>query len=805
MNPQKLILRGFRGIKDGMGKDEFTLDLTQYHDAVLIALAGVNGKGKTTVLENLQPFPILPSRATGYSLAAFSMYDHIAGPEAVKDLFWLHEGKTYHSVNIWRVTGKKKSAEAYLFELDAQGVPTPYRTRDGVIADGKVDTFNQALCEILGTPDVYFASAFAAQNRRKLCDYKEAELKDLLTEFLNFGDIAETGERAAKVVSGLSTALKAMAPLLRVSEEAREGQPLALRTVEESRMALAQATEARERAQKTLADVKQSLATLQPDIAKRDLAIATKQALEAQRAQQEHTITQRAQLLAEVVQSIQAEATRDKTEQQARLSGLEKRLQAVQKATVERQALLAQREAIETAAVRAVEIETALAKAQQDSALARERVVARTEQDGAIKVLQEKLNNARTKFQTASAALERIRVQSKLCDEVPCIGSELQPRCKLLTDALAARAQANEQQASLDVMRNEGKALASSFSEKTEALAGAPDPKPALLAAEKVEAELRAALLAVQKMEALAPALAQALGSQQSADAELVTIERERAELDKAYSERQAERDARLLARRETPDELRDQALAAKAKIEADLNALVIPPVIEVAVLQARVAEQQAAVKRAEDAYAAAQSASAKAEAKLAAIDSSVAQAAPLREKVELLNVELSKWTLLAKALGRNGLIAMLIDEAGPTLASLANDILLASYGRRYSVSIVTQKTRANGEPVETFDILVHDAEAEEAKSLFMMSGGQRVWINDAITRAIALYCAMVGSHQYGALFGDEADGPLDAEAKEAYFRMQRKVAEMGKYEKVFLITQTPELLEQVDAVITFE
>ena len=56
MQPLSLRLRGFRGIRDGLGLDELTLDLEALvGDAQLVAIAGSNGRGKTTVMDNLHP------------------------------------------------------------------------------------------------------------------------------------------------------------------------------------------------------------------------------------------------------------------------------------------------------------------------------------------------------------------------------------------------------------------------------------------------------------------------------------------------------------------------------------------------------------------------------------------------------------------------------------------------------------------------------------------------------------------------------------------------------------------------------
>jgi len=56
VQPLSLRLRGFRGIRSGLGRDTITLDLEALvGDAQLVAIAGSNGRGKTTVMDNLHP------------------------------------------------------------------------------------------------------------------------------------------------------------------------------------------------------------------------------------------------------------------------------------------------------------------------------------------------------------------------------------------------------------------------------------------------------------------------------------------------------------------------------------------------------------------------------------------------------------------------------------------------------------------------------------------------------------------------------------------------------------------------------
>lgn len=158
---------------------------------------------------------------------------------------------------------------------------------------------------------------------------------------------------------------------------------------------------------------------------------------------------------------------------------------------------------------------------------------------------------------------------------------------------------------------------------------------------------------------------------------------------------------------------------------------------------------------------------------------------------------------MLQKALGRDGILALSIDDAGPTLASLTNDLLLSCYGPRFSVRIDTQETvKSTGAQKETFDVIVFDAESNTEKSVSDMSGGEKIWINEALTRAIALYQAQSSGRTFHTLFSDESDGALDPEKKGQFVRMKRRVLELGGYCQEFFISHSPDVWPLADAVI---
>jgi exonuclease SbcC len=170
--------------------------------------------------------------------------------------------------------------------------------------------------------------------------------------------------------------------------------------------------------------------------------------------------------------------------------------------------------------------------------------------------------------------------------------------------------------------------------------------------------------------------------------------------------------------------------------------------------------------------------------------------------RIEQLSKEISQWVLLTKALGTDGIVAMSIEDAGPAIAGIANTLLDDCYGGRFALSLVTQKDTLAGITKETFKIQVEDNHRGEHKLLDDMSGGEKVWINECLVRAMALYMAQVADIRSQTLFSDESDGALDPQRKRQYMAMKRAVMARGGYEREYLITQTPELLEMCDAVI---
>src|SRR6516162_8068911 len=68
-------------------------------------------------------------------------------------------------------------------------------------------TYVQCVEEILGSAETFFTSVFAAQGRRQLSAYKNAEIKTLLADLLGLDEIRALGAKASETAKLLKAGL----------------------------------------------------------------------------------------------------------------------------------------------------------------------------------------------------------------------------------------------------------------------------------------------------------------------------------------------------------------------------------------------------------------------------------------------------------------------------------------------------------------------------------------------------------------------------------------------------------------------
>lgn len=805
MFAESLRLKGFRGIRDGMGRDEIVVDQTQLPaEAVLVALSGANGRGKTTLLDNLHPYPVMPSRATQDGLSRFSYYEHLCLPESEKELIWRHEGRRFRSHLVFRISGKRKT-EAFLLEwIDARWQPVAIA--DGTQSDGKMDTYTRCVVDILGTPEAFFTSVFAAQGRQPLSSYTSSAIKSLLAELLGHAAILKQAAAAGDVARLLRTGLVAVRTALTDMEAEWATVRRAATELPAAKCEEAAARLAREKAQQTLMEARDRLSALtekeradQANAARRTEISGQMRAVDTD--WEATTEPLKAQAVAEEGRKRALARRQNERFERARTerSSLDKR-------TAGLQAVLAEASAIRFAVRRSDTAHRVLKAREAHEAACRAGV--QHARDLTVGITSQRTQVAGIEREAGSASLNSADLTRRLglSGEVPCSGTTMQAQCKLLGDAREAQRLLPSAEHSIDRLSREREEATNRLRKLEGELAELGNVAQVF---DKAERKRAAAGQRVQRMERLASRACE--------------IERAQRDLKEARCQREAlgmvsdqptaeERDeqqgieaalSRLVAARRAADEKRTRETASLTRQMAAL-----PAPFDTAQLRAAakaVSEAQSSLDAADQKHTLAVRCVQTLSDCASKGDALAAKVVEARGNVARIEGKIGVWAMLAKALGNDGIVALSIDDAGPTLSALANDLLLKCYGPRFTVSLRTQIATAKGEAREGFSIVVHDAESGQAKELDSMSGGERVWVNDCLTRAIALYLAQNSGRRYETLFSDEADGPLDEEHKRMFMAMKREVLRLGGYRREFFISQTPTLTEMADAVIDLD
>ncbi len=148
----------------------------------------------------------------------------------------------------------------------------------------------------------------------------------------------------------------------------------------------------------------------------------------------------------------------------------------------------------------------------------------------------------------------------------------------------------------------------------------------------------------------------------------------------------------------------------------------------------------------------------------------------------------------LVRAFGKNGIQALIIENALPEIELEANLLLNRLTDGRTSVHLETMREQRNGGVAETLDIHISD-ELGVARSYETYSGGEAFRVNFALRIALSKLLARRAGAQLRTLVIDEGFGTQDADGLEHMVDAIQHVA--GDFDKVLLVTHLEELKNQ--------
>ncbi|WP_298150757.1 hypothetical protein [Flavobacterium sp.] len=764
MNPIQLVLQNFEGILDGTGKNEISLDLSALPEG-LIAIVGPNGRGKTTVMDNLHPYRIMPSRATSYSEKGFSFFDHISGSKAVKELIWEHKGVTYKSELVFTV--KSKSTSAFLYVKEGENWH-PYHNLDcSIVSDGKVTSYDAAVQDILGSAEIYFTSQYLAQKRKDLSSYGSTEMKSLLSDLLGIEKYRSLSRKAGETADTFKTVLATKqqedSRLIGSQSELDQielDQEKRCLAMNEHRLKISAMTQAiRAATQRT------AIATENFEKAKQRLA-PEKLAAEIREAELRHA-------------SMQQQANRQRIEK----SQVIEHLKINHKKQSE---LIARESVIRESAVLATKLIAEIEDIDKTIADTRDGITELSKLKATVEGKQSTLNLMAEKGKVITVQMEDLNKVHSVIQIVPCHATQMVNSCPLLCHAKEAKSKEASFNKQLAEMRTQYVSLRNDI----ETLA------KKLIPTQNLEKLLQAS---VEKKDQLAKQYEQV----KVLAAELPVLEKAIAEVDHCQRLLIQEEESfeRLKLKLDTDLRALESSIAEKKQAQlgsTELTELEKILISEQGIEREYTSQKEILEKELTDIAAIFESQN----VRVVEMKKSITRRKALEVEIHSLNKEIEDYTKLSIALGMKGIIALCIDDAGPALSRLTN-VLLDCFGSQYQIEIRTQRTKADGTKAEDFDIVVIDHKSPgKEKRLEFLSVGQKVWINECLSRAISLYLGENNGAAGSTLFSDETDGSLDVNKRLEFMRMKRKVLELSGCKREFFVSHAPACVDHADAVI---
>jgi exonuclease SbcC len=818
----RLHLKGAIGIKEGLGLEEIDLNLSGLTG--MVALDGDNGRGKTTVLDNLQPYRFLPSRKKK------ALQHHFYLRDSIRELELDHNGHHYRF--LIKVDPEREKQEGYIY--------VDYEEKSKV--NGKLGEYDRFVESIFGSPELFLASVFCAQ---KADDSKltTGDLKKQYAEFLRLHEYQErsnTCKQCENILIG------------HIDTVTRR-----LDTVQAQSLSLADAPDAVKKKRGIIEQSKAKLDELRKSIS--DLSIRkdelAKKLSDNQVAQEK--LTAIGVDIARVKASF-SEYTERYTKDHNEISdAIAKDRDSIESF----QAIMNLRPEIDKADAELVTIEKEIADVTDQKNQAVEhgeklKSEIASKKDGHWKQLEARRENVKliegdiskweTEYRQISESIkdcnrqkEAIRSdkeQSSLEFEIRMAkdkSADLEKRdpectstiCSFITGAFQAESMLPELMKKLHTVSAANADKINKLNDEIVSYGNTQDGIESEI--DRLKAELRRAAdnnnafvknfneeierdeLMVQQARDSYAALDVLLKKHTVRRDQLRLLAAKRADLEIASArvedlQKAISQGAAKLVKLESeysewPTSYKAELKKLESKrIEINIDTRVETDLEEVT---SQLEYDRSSLERLEASIA-------DLRVDMATLEKDVDTLHKLNDEMQSLNkrkaflaIEASQWAYLKNALGRDGLQALEIDSVAPIISNIANELLSSTFGPSFQVRLDTL-TDSNR---ETLDIWVIRENGTEVL-LEDLSGGEKVWVLKALRLARTMIAKEKSGNDTLSAFGDEEDGALrHGETSENFIGLYRAFLRMAGFVTCYYISHKPECVAMADHTINFE
>lgn len=757
MKPQRIKVRGFKGIKKGLGRDEIELDLSGLSG--LIALAGANGLGKTTLLDNMHMYPVLGSRKKALS-------HHVFLRDSCRDYSFIHDGDLFRTKI--KIDSESSLSEGFLW------------VNNDPLVKGKISEYKAKTIDIFGSQNLFFNSAFCAQNSPKLSTMLTGDLRDLFAEFLRLDELQQKHETAKQCKNILSGKL--------------EGYNISLEPLQ----ATAQSYD----------DIKGSIENEIIVLSDKRMAylaegsrvdIHTEIIDQKKKAFQRNEIT-RAKLagLKKAAEDLKVSDEKRQRDIQDQLISLRNEYITINNKVTGFNELLTQKDKILQASTDLIsrqkllnrlngEMEILRAKAYRiDEYL---RSIATQKQTIIVDIKQYNPSHDKLSLLTEIDRLRDIILQLK---KDPSCVSTICPAIKVALDAKERLPNA-ERELKVVIERDE-KWL--SFHGEQLRIAEQFELRMARrfnALCEMKNMTKESAAIVIEEIKSLAP-IAEKKGQIETASQ---LLESAQADLD-TNTEKGKTLKSNL-------DKMIEKQAVIMARNKAEIKSLEIE--LFTAVTLAEIQKEEMDLSELTTTQEKCKTAIEESEKTIAILQERLLTAEKAKKQIQVIAgqkesmiIEAEEWAWLKDAFSKDRLQALEIAGAAPTITGYANRLLSAAFGAQAMVKLQTQDDTGK----EVLNIQVIDEDAEEVE-LGNRSGGQQVWALKALRLAMAMLSKEKSGKNFQTILTDEEDGALDADKAVKFIHLYRAFMAQGNFESCYYISHKPECVSMADHVLEFK